>query len=494
MAINSVAVATRSSGSGTAAPGCSGTIAFGAIAAVAVRGYGLNVLTHPWNPYFPVLLWLVVLAAAWSVLMGDHWMAVVAVVTASVAAQTHVSYLLNAIAMSVLVLAAMGWRLRRRRAATGRARARSSSRCGIGAVLWVPPFLDQLFRDPGNISDARRPLRQRSAGAGDRTRRGRPRLPPPPRRAVGVRRPRSCTPTRSSIAPGSTTGTPLLGRRWCSRSGSRPLSPPTACDMPDSTRSTSCSRSRSLTGFVSTVRIFGKVWYYLTLWAWGTTLMMVLSMAWTAWCAAAQARSGRGRTGRSDRGDRRARRGDDRRVHGDVDRGRDRARRARTTAVRRTAGGRAVHRGGADRRAIGPAVGPDGRYLVRWNDALLIGSQGYGLVNELERDGYHVGVHETYHVPVTPQRVFDEGTLRRRDPVRVGRVHRRRRAARDGFVEVARADVRTDAERARFDELRDRVLDPTHRGRARGPASTRSTRTCSAHRSIPTCRATSSTT
>ena len=42
---------------------------FGAIAAVAVRGYGLNVLTHPWNPYFPVLLWLVVLAAAWSVLM-----------------------------------------------------------------------------------------------------------------------------------------------------------------------------------------------------------------------------------------------------------------------------------------------------------------------------------------------------------------------------------------------------------------------------------------
>ena len=57
--------------------GLLGTLAFGAIAAIAVRGYGLNVLTHPWNPYFPVLLWLVVLAAAWSVLVGDHWMAVV---------------------------------------------------------------------------------------------------------------------------------------------------------------------------------------------------------------------------------------------------------------------------------------------------------------------------------------------------------------------------------------------------------------------------------
>ena len=59
---------------------------------------------------------------------------------------------------------------------------------------------------------------------------------------------------------------------------------------------------------------------------------------------------------------------------------------------------------------IGPAVGRDGRYLVRWNDALLIGSQAYGLVNELERDGYHVGVQDTYHVPVTPQRVYPDGT------------------------------------------------------------------------------------
>ena len=43
------------------------------IGALAVRGYGLTVLTHPWNPYFPVLLWLVALVATWSVLAGDHW-------------------------------------------------------------------------------------------------------------------------------------------------------------------------------------------------------------------------------------------------------------------------------------------------------------------------------------------------------------------------------------------------------------------------------------
>lgn len=32
-----------------------GVVLVAAIGAVAVRGYGLSVLTHPWNPYFPVL-------------------------------------------------------------------------------------------------------------------------------------------------------------------------------------------------------------------------------------------------------------------------------------------------------------------------------------------------------------------------------------------------------------------------------------------------------
>jgi hypothetical protein len=217
--------------------GLLGTVAFGAIAAVAVRGYGLNVLTHPWNPYFPVLLWLVVLAAAWSVLVGDHWMAVLAVVTASIAAQTHVSYLLNALAMSVLVLGAMGWRMRRH---DERPRVLKPFlvTLGIGAILWIPPFVDQLFRDPGNITLLYRHF------ASD-----------PPEPAIGIgegssasfsatstHRRRSstscCTRTRSSIAPDSSTAR----RSWAhsySRSGSPPQSRPTECGMPDSTRSTS---------------------------------------------------------------------------------------------------------------------------------------------------------------------------------------------------------------------------------------------------------------
>jgi hypothetical protein len=211
-----------------------------------------------------------------------------------------------------------------------------------------------------------------------------------------------------------------------------------------------------VTGFVSTIRIFGKVWYYLALWAWGTTLMMVLSMAWDS-VVVACAGAGRPRVNRST-----------------TERSSCSAR-SRSACARRC---RSVPRSSSTcpnhscpmacapsclppSRAIddaaGPAVGRDGRYLVRWKDALLIGSQGYGLVNELERDGYHVGVPEPYHVPVTPQRVFDEGTYDAELQFVSGDYIEQARQ-RDGFVEVAHADVRSDAERERFEQLRDHVL------------------------------------
>ena len=48
------------------------------------------------------------------------------------------------------------------------------------------------------------------------------------------------------------------------------------------------------------------------------------------------------------------------------------------------------------------------RYVVTWNDAHYIGSQGYGLVSELERRGWTVGVPDTWRIPVTRQRVVPD--------------------------------------------------------------------------------------
>ena len=100
-------------------------------------------------------------------------------------------------------------------------------------------------------------------------------------------------------------------------------------------------------------RIFGKVWYYLTLWAWGTTLLVVVSIGWTV----ARARRGAARrVARSSRArvaGRRARAGRD----GRVDRRGVHARGARAAALRRSAGGRAGDggRARARRRCAGGA-------------------------------------------------------------------------------------------------------------------------------------------
>jgi len=432
--------------------GLLGTLAFGAIASIAVRGYGLNVLTHPWNPYFPVLLWLVVLAAAWSVLVGDHWMAVVTVVAATVAAQTHVSYLLNAIAMSALVLAVMGWQLRRRDERQAVLQPFLVT-LGIGAALWIPPFVDQFFRDPGNMSALIRHF------ASD-----------PPEPAIGVGEGVRVF-LRHLDAPSAMVDLVLRSDAFIHRSGLDHGTPilgafvlalwiaaAVAAHKMRHTRLDALNVVIALalgTGFLSTVRIFGKVWYYLTLWAWGTTLMMLLSMAWTAWTLLRRRGAAEGEPV------------DDRAivVLGAVTIGICTAMSLGGAIVldvpepQLSDGLRAVVPATEQALddAVGPAVGRDGRYLVRWQDAVLIGSQGYGLVNELERDGYDVGVPEPWHVPVTPQRVFDEGEYDAEIQFVSGEYIDRARE-RDGFVEVAHADVRTDAERERFAALRERVL------------------------------------
>ena len=90
-------------------------LAMAAVLAVAIRGYGLSVLTHPWNPYFPLILWLLTMLSALAVLAGHPKMFVVTVVAGSIAAQTHVPYLLLATSMCALGLGVLTWRWARGR-------------------------------------------------------------------------------------------------------------------------------------------------------------------------------------------------------------------------------------------------------------------------------------------------------------------------------------------------------------------------------------------
>ena len=49
-----------------------------------------------------------------------------------------------------------------------------------------------------------------------------------------------------------------------------------------------------------------------------------------------------------------------------------------------------------------PGGGRAGRYLVTWTDPIAIGTQGFGLISELERRGFHVGAEPVHEGGVTP--------------------------------------------------------------------------------------------
>ncbi len=417
-------------------------LAVAAVLAVAIRGYGLSVLSHPWNPYFPLMLWLVVLLATWAVLSGDHRLAIVVVVVGSIAAQTHVPYLLPAIAMSALALGALAvrrdlWPL--------------LASIGAAAFFWLPAGVDQVRREPGNISM----LIDHFTGDTDEATIGFVRGSGVflrhldlPRAAFEMVRSNDAFLVVSGETGGLALGGVVVFAAWIAaaivavRRRHLPL-----------IRLDAVLAVALIVGWFSMTRIFGKIWFYLTLWAWGTALLVLVSIVWAAYLVV-----------------------------------RERFDRPRSVSWSRYVVGAAItvptvlsliaattiqvpeenlstglgavldDTEDAIRDGVGDAVGPDGRYVVFWQDVNFIGAQGYGLVNELERRGLDVGVHETWRVPVTPQRVFPQGTYDAEVHIVSGAYIDEWRM-RPGYVEVAAADPRTSDEVADFARLRARVLE-----------------------------------
>jgi hypothetical protein len=107
---------------------------------------------------------------------------------------------------------------------------------------------------------------------------------------------------------------------------------------------------------------------------------------------------------------------------------------------------------------VGAADGKDGVYAVVWNDAYYFGSQGYGLINELERRGFDARAYETYHVPVTQHRITDPASATAEVVFATG-INVAAWRDREGAVEVAFFEPRSAEELAEFDRLHDEVID-----------------------------------
>lgn len=401
--------------------------------------YGPSLLTQPWNPYLPVLPWLVVLLATWSILDRDPVAWLPFVVFGSLAAQTHIPYVGLVGGLGALALGVTAWRSVREPQTRGRSLRWCGGSLALFALLWVPPVLDQFagHRNLSMILDYFRDPPEVAVGFGTAVRVLLGHLDP--FHAIG-----QGSYSRLVVAgTDASTGSVLIGglvllvwlasavvslRRRLERL--LPLHAVVGAAL--------------LLGVVSLSRIFGTVWYYLSLWMVGTAGLLVLATGWTAYLVARTARGERAVA----------------RVPVAL------AAVAILALIAFTVEcatfrppestlsdplGVVVGRTDRALRAGTGGVAPSDRLVVTWNDAHYIGSQGYGLVSELERRGWTAGVPDTWRVPVTRQRVVPDDRADHELRFASGRYLAELRASGEpGVTLLASYDPRTGRERRRF--------------------------------------------
>jgi hypothetical protein len=419
-----------------------GALLLAVACAVLVRGYGLNVLTHPWNPYFPVLLWFLALIAAWLVLAGDHSLAWIVVVTTTIAAQTHVPYLASAIALNVVVIGVTLWRLRTGQAPDGRRPL--VLMVGIGAVLWVAPIVEQLRESPGNIARLVRHFAtdqpEESIGLGNA---GRLVL-----RHLDVFAILGDLLTnsdglvdRAGQIDGTSIGGIIVVVAWITS-----IAYAWRRRHRDLLALHAVAATATIVGWISIARIFGKVWFYLTLWMSSATVLVAIAIAWSAFLALRE---------RDQRFD----------VQRFQVAGLGAIALLSTLSAVEAFGHQVPERNlGEDVRVIipdvvqalndgvGDSAGREIDYVLFFQESVVPGAQGYAVLNELERRGFSVGVHPTWRVPATSHRVRFDGEYGAEIHVVSGAWIDEWRTRPD-HVEVVNYDGRTEAERATFERV-----------------------------------------
>lgn len=419
-----------------------------------VVGYGLGPLLEPWNPYLPLLWWVVFLLSSWATVLGDRPAVLVLVASGSLCAQTHVPYLALCLGLGGLAAVALVVLARRhpdRRSSTIRW---GLGAVALGAVLWVPPTLDQLTEEPGNyqlLIDH---------------------LATPPEEPIGLRR--AGTELLEHLDLGHLVVDQVrdpgllargeLGRFPVAWRGAVLLAVWAGAAVVGWRRSAAALRVLHLVVGASTVlawysisRVFGVVWYYLMLWLWAVALLMVLATVWSL-TVRREARV-------PDDADRRAPLRSWA-VAGplalvavlalrsvatapDTEPSDNQLSRVLHALVAPTSGALAAGEGGA--------TGHDGRYIVGFEDALHIGSQAYGLVTELEREGFDVAMDPAFGVAITHHRTIRPEDATARIEL-VSGVYLDGWRQVPGAVEVAAVDLRTPEELAELERLRAEVV------------------------------------
>lgn len=429
-------------------------VGVGLVLLLLIQGYGLGALTEPWNPQLPVLWFVAFLVAAWAVAEGDLPMLLPAVVAASICAQTHVPYLAVTLGVGVGVALAAGVHAGRRRSDGRSADWRWLAAAGaLGILLWVPPLLDEVVHEPGNLAQlidhlgtpAEDPIGIRQAGTLVLERMDAWQL-------VVIETAHPGSYVRVLSGPGPTRARGL----WTVAAWVTCVGAAVALRHRRLLALHALVGGSAVVAVVAISRIYGVPWPYLMLWAFGIGALMVLSIVATVAVLVVRWRPGL-------RGPRAAR------GVGCAGLVLTAALSVRLLAIAPDAStetpdqtqqlGRllpATVAGLED--GAGAATGHDGRYNVYWDDATNGGSEGIGLVNELVRRGYDVGVDARDGLQIGAHRVRAAQDATARIVLASGGWIDRW-ADEPGATQVAFDDPRTPAVRAEFAVARDAAIE-----------------------------------
>ena len=382
-----------------------------AVALVALaRTYGADKLTEPWNPHIPLLWWVVFVLAVWSVLCDDLAVLPLVVFAGSFCAQTHISYLGLVGGVGAVMAAALGVDALRRRSDHARLRRLAlwgAASLGLLVLLWLPPLIEQLTSDPGNLAVLRENFttpEEAPVGWGPALDVWLSYLDVPA--LLGAHDADYIWARRGSAVPGAVllavwAGTVVAAWRARER-------------HPELARLHLVVAASLLFGLVAVTRILGLLVYWVVLWLWGTTVLVLIAVGWTLallWSDRAEA------TGRPLRS------------VGPVPYG------VAALAVALLVGaGRFTYEAAhvepedqqnallrplpvlapptVDRLSAGdaPGGGLDGRYILRWDDSGgWSDAVAYGLLLELERHGFDVRTPELRSKFEVPYRWSEAG-------------------------------------------------------------------------------------
>lgn len=408
--------------------GVRGMAILSALLALTVRSFGAEWFLEPWNPWFGVFPFMVLLIAVWAVWSGDDAMLPVAAIAGSFCAQVHVSYVPI---VGVLALAVVARLLLQRRRGDGPTRRNVILSLVISVAMWIPPVIDQMTRTPGNLTILWRHFTD------------------PPDAPAGWRATLSAFVNEFNLFGSWSAGVnndPSASPnvlRWFGFAGVLLLSIAaiwTARRRAD-TRSIAAWQVLVVVTFASLAtitRIFGPVSDYLVRWISSLAVVTIAVALWTLL-------------------------------------GRLPIRRW-TTVVAPILGAGAVTALVASLLAPMPvpqlrdsrtlaelspatldATTDDVSYLVRFHDPVALGGLGNGLLLEMERHGRHVGADSWLRANVLPHRVMSEAEADAIIWVVTGDPSITDTAALPGATVIARADPRNADDVAKSDELRQEI-------------------------------------